>query len=442
MARVLERSPRENVTPLVLEKITWAGANLGSYQQAVAAMRELAEIPLAPKQAQRITGQIGSDCVGERRQQVEEHRRRPLMKRVAAPPGVQPPDLGVVMMDGGRFQRRDHFRERKPAAGKTSGSRIDDGSAAQTPSPETASVSSPEKTTHWREDKVGIVLSMQSEVQAQDPCPEFPVWLASARVVAEIAQLAAREEEPQEASSRGPAASSPEDRVDDSQDWQDLAPRLLSRDVIASSDEAQSFGWQLDWKAWTRGIFGAKRQAFVADGLAVNWTIHKQHFSRMTPILDLMHALSYAWRAAAGLADPRAYGRFAAWIWQGRVRRVIEELQAHQERLGPAPPEASASDPRERIRRAITYYTNHQDKMHYPRYRQQGLPLTSSHIESTIKQINARVKGTEKFWKQTSGEAILQLRADSLSDSDPLRSFWERWRSRQTGANTYRKLVA
>jgi len=66
-----------------------------------------------------------------------------------------------------------------------------------------------------------------------------------------------------------------------------------------------------------------------------------------------------------------------------------------------------------------------------------GLPLTSSHIESTIKQINRRVKGTEKFWSQSSSEAVLQLRADYLSDSAPLDSFWLRHQTRQTGANTY-----
>ena len=38
--------------------------------------------------------------------------------------------------------------------------------------------------------------------------------------------------------------------------------------------------------------------------------------------------------------------------------------------------------------------------MNYPEYRRLGLPLTSSHIESTIKQIAARVKGSEKFWSR------------------------------------------
>jgi hypothetical protein len=75
--------------------------------------------------------------------------------------------------------------------------------------------------------------------------------------------------------------------------------------------------------------------------------------------------------------------------------------------------------------------------MNYPEYRRLGLPLTSSHIESTIKQINRRVKGTEKFWSQPTSEVVLQLRADYLSDSAPLDAFWLRHQASQTGSNAY-----
>jgi len=75
--------------------------------------------------------------------------------------------------------------------------------------------------------------------------------------------------------------------------------------------------------------------------------------------------------------------------------------------------------------------------MNYPEYRRLGLPLTSSYVESTIKQIDRRVKGTEKFWCKDTSEAVLQLRADYLSDSQPLRSFWLRHQGRQTGVNAY-----
>mgnify|MGYP003725293119 FL=1 len=62
--------------------------------------------------------------------------------------------------------------------------------------------------------------------------------------------------------------------------------------------------------------------------------------------------------------------------------------------------------------------------MNYPEYRKQGLPLTSSHIESTIKRINRRMKGTEKFWDR-GAEPLLQLAADHLSETDALDRFWK-----------------
>jgi len=328
-------------------------------------------------------------------------------------------------MDGGRFQRRDHFQDRK---------------SSPTSKPGQAVAEAMQKTTHWREDKVGIVLSMTSDVHECDPAPEFPKWLFEAEVIAEIAQITAFGEDEGEAEPKVPCLSS--DENNDSNDWKDLTPKLLSRDIIASSESADLYGSHLEWKAWELGIHTAKRQAFVADGLAVNWTIHKKHFSQMTGILDLMHALSYAWRAAAALVDdPHAYRRYATWIWQGQVQKVIDELTEHQQQIGLPDAESSSNDSREHIQRAITYYTNHSHLMKYPEYRQQGLPLTSSLMESTIKQMNARVKGTEKFWKKNSGEAVLQLRADSLSDSNPLQKFWPHWFKAQTGTNTYRKQV-
>lgn len=413
------------------------GATLGSYQQGAVTLEELAGVKLAPKQVRRITNQIGMDRVVERRQSVEEHCQRPLMTRVEAPPGVTAPDLGTVMIDGGRYQRRDEFRERKPA---TVGEQRADTVPATPPGTETSEDQSRRKT-HWREDKLGLVLSMKSDVHEQDPCPEFPEWLASAPVVAELAKLAERDEKSSVNAAVDPVPVVVPLLPEPSADWQDLAPKLLSREVIASSENTEAFGRYLEQKAWEMGIPAAKRQAFVADGLAANWTIHRKHFSQMTGILDLMHGLSYAWRAAAVLEDQNAYRRYATWIWQGKAQGVIDELQGHQDRIGTPDKSLGTSAPCNRINDAIVYYQNHLQWMDYPAYRKNGLPLTSSHVESTMKQINARVKGTEKFWRADHSEAILQLRADTLSDSKPLSDYWERWQSRQTGANQYRNVA-
>lgn len=409
MAREIQRPVRETVTPAVLQMTVWAGANLRSFPQAGDALRMLAGVNLSAKRVRRITEDVGQDRLDESRQAVSEFQAQPLMARLASPAAVAMPELGVVMMDGGRYQRRDHF-----------GDENYDGS-------------------HWKEDKVGIVLRMHSQVHQSDPHPEFPSWLASAPVVAEIASLGSIDEENHRFSDVEPTLTSP---INDSTSsgWKEISPQLISREVIASSETAERFGWHLEYKAWQQGVVAASRTAFVADGAAVNWTIRKQHFSQMTGVLDLMHALSYAWKAAKALEDPAAYRRFAAWIWQGEVQKVIDELASYQSALGPL--RSDVVDPHESIQRTITYFTNHKVRMNYPAYRKNGLPLTSSHIESTIKQINLRIKGSEKFFGQETGETLLQLRADSLSDSHPLNAFWSRWQQKQTGANSYRTQLA
>jgi hypothetical protein len=396
--------PRGSVTTKVLQKVIWAGANNGSFQLASAALAQLAEVTLAPKQIRRLANEVGRARVGERDAAVAQLKSMMLPERRAGGKAQAPPDLAVVSMDGGRYQRRDNFRSEpeREAGGK-----------------------------HWRETKVGCLLSMKSDVHTCDPAPDFPEWLATSKAVAELAKIADKR-----ASEERPSS----DEVSLAADREALLyepPELLSREVVATSAEAEGFGWQLEARAWQLGFPAAKRQAFIADGSAVNWTVQRKHFPRATSILDLMHALSYAWSAAAAIDGGASYRQWAEWIWKGEVSQVIAALAVHQQRLGLPADDAEASDPRQRVDRALTYYTNNQTRMNYPNYRRLGLPLTSSHIESTIKQINQRIKGTEKFWRRDSGEAVLQLRADTLSDSEPLTPFWERWQAQQTGSNRY-----
>lgn len=395
--------PRSPVTTRVLQKTIWAGANNGSYALAAEALAELSEVRLSPKQIRRLVVQVGEARLAERDDAVAQLQAMPFAKRRAGSGAATPPELAVISMDGGRYQRRDHFRGQG------------DGDAG----------------THWRETKVGCLLSMQSELHSQDPAPRFPAWLATSAAVAELAKLAEKTAlSPREPRTEQHAESRPENL-----DYE--PPQLLARDVVASSQNAEQFGWQLEARAWQLGFPAASRQAFVADGLTVNWTIARRHFPRAVPILDLMHALSYAWSAAHAVDEGDSYPVWAELIWQGQVSQVIADLTAHQQRLGTPTAEIDPNDPRCRVARALTYYANNQTRMNYPQYRQHGLPLTSSHIESTIKQINARIKGTEKFWERTSGDAVLQLRADTLSDTRPLAPFWNRWQAQQTGANRY-----
>ena len=390
-----------------MQKVVWAGTHQTSFGAAAESLEVLAETPLSAKQVRRITTYVGEDRVAERREQVAAFTNKTLMERTTAKPGIEPPEVGVLMLDNGTHQRRDHFGE-------------------------------PGKKTHWKQETGGLALSMTSEVHERDPCPEFPDWLFASDVVAEIASLAHRRETPGNDRDSQPEDESPlEPQGKAGFEW---TPEVVSREVIAST-EGTDVARHLEWVAWEHGITSEPRQAFVADGASSIWAIHKRYFSQMTAIIDLMHALSYAYRAAAAVEEKGLYRRWARAIWQGRVDDVLAELMTHQARLGVPPQGASADDPRQRIGRAVTYYTHHRSRMNYPEYRRLGLPITSSLMESTIKQLSRRVKGTEKFWNKPTADAILQLRADSLSDSQPLKKFWTRWEHKITGINRYRVSV-
>jgi hypothetical protein len=168
------------------------------------------------------------------------------------------------------------------------------------------------------------------------------------------------------------------------------------------------------------------RKAFVADGLTCNWTIHRKHFRDYTPILDFVHAVSYLFTASLACfgKNDDAWSAYCRWMrstWQGHVDEVIEELRQQQQRIGLPEERAAEDDPREQLRQVIGYLKNNRTRMRYEQYRLQGRPTTSAWIESAVKEINYRIKGTEMFWNNPTGaEAILQIRSAALSDDDRL----------------------
>lgn len=80
---------------------------------------------------------------------------------------------------------------------------------------------------------------------------------------------------------------------------------------------------------------------------------------------------------------------YVAWLracWQGWVAAGIAELAAAQERMRRPPPgeTLASSDARQVVAEALTYLRNNASRMDYPRYRREGLPTTSSLVESLV----------------------------------------------------------
>lgn len=137
--------------------------------------------------------------------------------------------------------------------------------------------------------------------------------------------------------------------------------------------------------------------------------------------MKYLYAAAQAWEGDDASRWAR-YLRMAEACWQGRAPELVEQLRAELAARGVSPDgDLPQGSPHQPLVDAARYLHNNASRMDYPRYRREGLPITSAPMESLIKQINFRVKGTEMFWNDPQGaEAILQLRSASLCDDSRL----------------------
>jgi hypothetical protein len=390
-------------SPTALAKVIYAGTQAASFQQAARDLQELAELDVSPERVRRATERIGAERVAERDAQAAAYAALPLPAQRQAPAGQPPPAVACVQMDGGRLQLFDRAEPQRN-----------------------------ENDTFWREVKVGCLWSMTSAVSAEDPCPQLPASFVDPermqKMVREIKGFS------------GPEAVDVDAAEEPRQGERPGRPQPLARSVVATRHAVETFGRLLASEAHRRGFAAARRKAYVADGSEGNWGVWERHFSDYEPILDFIHALTYVYAAAmtgrASQAGWSAYRQWAQWVWSGQVERVIAALELRQQELGAPTPDTAATAPAAIVATSLGYLRNQQSRMRYPEYRRQGLPITSTYVESTVKQVNRRMKGTEKFWSQ-GVEAMLTLVADHLSDTPTLAHFWRHRPHRLTGSRCY-----
>lgn len=352
----------------------------------------MAEVIISSRQVTRIAQEVGRELEADRDQQTRQFQDRRLDPAVTMRPA-----LAVVEADGGRFRMRSGEGNGPGAHGAA-----------------------------WREDKIALLSTAALERSETDPEPELPACFRNrdyveklAREIGGVGSLGFVEPQPQSPD----GAPHPTDPPTTS------APQLVVRSYVATTRDSEAFGPMVAAEAHKRNFQSAMHGAFVGDGAAWLWKLHRRFFPEFTAIVDFLHALSYVFAAARAVAiDPATrWAQYLGWAeacWQGRAAQVIEELHAFKERLGTLSAEehegVAEDDPRKVLAQSIVYLEHNVDRMDYPRYRREGLPTTSSHAESTVKIFNRRVKGTEKSWGETGAEAILQLRAAYLSEDGRL----------------------
>jgi hypothetical protein len=159
-------------------------------------------------------------------------------------------------------------------------------------------------------------------------------------------------------------------------------------------------------------------------------------------VVDFLHLLAYLHDAAyalGGADEARSWKTYQRWLrgaWSGKVGALLSGLRAAVAVLKAKGSTATAR--RETVEETLTCVTNNRQRMNYPEYRCLGLPVSSAPVESTIKQINRRMKGSEEFWLEGGAEAMLQLRAAQLSQDDRWKRSWARPRKHRRAAGSGR----
>ena len=404
----------DTVSPRVLAKMVYSGATAVSFAKASQDQAHLADLAISQERVRRTCGRVGGDLINQQQPLQEAFQSKPLPEQsYGKPADVEPPQIACVMSDGGRYQLLDRsvvWPVRRSAR----------------------------KARHWKESRIGLLMSMSGQQHESDPQPTLPSSLgytAMADKLSEIGKTGAKLDSPEDTTAVKETSTAASDGLP--------AATLEHRSVVASRQSWEAFGPLLASQAWYRGFAAATRKLFVSDGSATIENMQRNHFSHYTSVLDILQALSYGLAAARAVSfdeasAERKYDSWAARIWEGRVDCVIDELIAYGRKFGEPPPDASDDDPREVIRRSRVYYENHACRMGYPSYRRAGFPLTSSLMESMVKQVSRRVKGTEKYWSSPGGEAILRLCGAYLSDDEPMRAYWEQRSRHAPGVRAYR----
>lgn len=381
----------EGYSPALLRKIVSQGGRY-AFAEAAHNLKELAGVELSAQHVLRLTERMGAEWAAQRDGEIEEFKQGHLARTY-----TQAPAAAAVMLDGGRVQTRQE--------------------------PSAPGVTKPE----WHEPKYGCFQTLDTPVREEDPQPDPPAKFVDPERTPKLVQqiqsvrsvTPAREESRKKRSRRQCRKHRPKRR------------RHLVRTVVATMAGVEDFGYQVAVEVYKRGLDLASRKACVCDGQASNWTVYEKHLkgAGFVAILDFLHLLTYLYPAAqaAGGSEVERWKRYVQWVtwaWQGQREKVLLALNANCARSGAPAPGTPETDPRCVLAKARTYVTNNIEKMNYPRYRKLGLPISSAPVESVIKQFNKRVKGTEKFWRRSAVEGVLQIRAAQLSEDGRADRLW------------------
>jgi hypothetical protein len=197
----------------------------------------------------------------------------------------------------------------------------------------------------------------------------------------------------------------------------------LAPSYVAAREPAAAFGRRLAAEAarrgalevvrWEGGLVGRglavlREAAVLGDGARRIWGLAAEHFGARVEIVDFDHAAEHLHAAARAIFGEGAAA--AAWA-EARTAELLargpEPVRAAL-RAAEAPP----AEGRAALRAERGYFARNAERMTYPEFRLDGLPIASGAIESAADHlVRRRMKRAGMRWSDAGGDAMLALRA-------------------------------
>jgi hypothetical protein len=182
---------------------------------------------------------------------------------------------------------------------------------------------------------------------------------------------------------------------------------------VAHLGGAEEFGQKLWHEAMERRVPAAYEKACVSDAAHWIWNLCLDYFPQAEQIVDWYHAVEHLYKAAHLLHGEHTdqARRWATMLktdlYQGHAARIARDLEQATHQF--------SGDRAEALRSEATFFRNHQRRMRYLEYRENGWPIGSGSIESGCKQFQARLKGAGMRWSRPGAKRMLALRASIIS---------------------------
>jgi hypothetical protein len=186
----------------------------------------------------------------------------------------------------------------------------------------------------------------------------------------------------------------------------------------ASLEPSHEFGKHLKTLSVVAGEPLCRKVAVVADGSDWIWQESGKHFTRRTQILDFYHACDHLWEIANarfGQGSKQA----ADWISQQKLR-LLEHEQGASQVIGDITDWNPQTEAGQKLRRTtLAYLTDHQKRMSYKEFRDNGHHIGSGVMEASCRWvIQQRMKEPGMRWQREGADAMLALRTAYCSNAE------------------------